>query len=111
MKKKSFFLAVTLLTLAPAFARAAELTNPLGTTDVRVIIARIIQAILSITGAVALLMFIWGGFQWLISAGEPEKIKKGKETFTWAIIGLAVIIGAYMLVSTIVSALESGTVA
>ncbi len=100
-----------LLASLPRLSHAAALTNPLGTTDLTVIIARLIQAILGITGAIALLMFIWGGFQWLISAGSPEKVKKGKETLTWAVIGLAVIVGAYMLVSAVVSALESGTLA
>ena len=89
---------------------AAELTNPLGTTDIRVVIARIIQAILGVTGAIALLMFIYGGFCWLISAGRPEEIKKGKEIIKYATLGLAVIVGASMIVKTIVSALESGTV-
>ncbi|MBI5794431.1 hypothetical protein HZA87_05145 [Candidatus Uhrbacteria bacterium] len=104
-------LLIIILSSIPRFTYATELTNPLGTTDITVIIARLIQAILGITGAVALLMFIWGGFQWLISGGSPEKVKKGKETLIWAVIGLAVIVGAYMLVSAVVSALESGTVA
>lgn len=111
MKRRLFFsgLAIFLLAL-PHVLLAAELTNPLATTDVSTIIGRLIQALLGITGAIALLMFILGGFHWLISGGSPEKVKKGKDTLIWAVIGLAVIIGAYMLVSTIVTALESGTV-
>ena len=114
--RRFFFLGLTTLFLSsPKLLLAAELSNPLdpfasGNVSVTTIIARLIQALLGITGAVALLMFIWGGFQWLISGGTPEKVKKGKETLTWAVIGLAVIIGAYMLVSTVVSALESGTI-
>jgi hypothetical protein len=97
--------------ILPSVGFAAELTNPLYTTDIREVIARIIQAILGVTGAVALLMFVYGGFLWLISGGENEKIKKGKETMKWAVLGLAVIIGAYMIVSTIINALEKGVVA
>mgnify|MGYP001603495137 CR=1 FL=1 len=108
----SSFLTITVITFSTALPTlAAELTNPLYTTELSTIIGRLIQAILGITGAIALLMFILGGFQWLISGGSPEKVKKGRETLTWAVIGLAVIIGAYMLVSTVVTALESGTVA
>ncbi|KKR04244.1 MAG: hypothetical protein UT30_C0010G0008 [Candidatus Uhrbacteria bacterium GW2011_GWF2_39_13] len=99
------------LLLLPSTSFAAVLTNPLYTTDIREVIARIIQAILGITGAVALLMFVYGGFLLLISGGENEKIKKGKETMKWAVLGLAVIIGAYMIVSTIINALEKGVVA
>ena len=101
---------IAFLTLLPSIVWSAELTNPLGTTDVRIVIGRLIQALLGVTGAIALLMFVWGGFQWLISGGTPEKVKKGKETLIWAIIGLAVILGAYMLISTLVIAFNSGIV-
>lgn len=108
LTRLSLFLFILLL---PMTTRAAELTNPLHTTDIRDVIGRIIQAILGVTGSVALLAFIYGGFLWLISAGNPDQVKKGKEVMKWAVLGLAVIIGAYMIVSTIVTAFESGTVA
>lgn len=104
----SFIIFIILLT--PFVLQAATLTNPLATTDIRTVIGRLIQAMLGVTGSIALLMFIWGGFQWLISGGDPEKVKKGKETLKWSTFGIAMIVGAYMLVSTIVTALESGTV-
>lgn len=110
MRNRILFL-ISLFLSSPHVSLAAELTNPLYTTDIRNVIGRIIQAILGVTGAVALLMFVYGGFLWLISGGENEKVKKGKATITWAVLGLAVIIGAYMLVSTIISALEKGVVA
>ncbi|KKW32635.1 MAG: hypothetical protein UY76_C0021G0006 [Candidatus Uhrbacteria bacterium GW2011_GWA2_52_8d] len=105
-----FYTLLCLLLLTPTSVIAAELTNPLGTTDIRTVIGRLIQAILGITGAVALLMFIYGGFLWLISAGESKKVEKGKDVMKWAILGIAVIVGAYTIVSTIVTALESGTI-
>lgn len=109
-RMKRIFLLLTLaLMLAPGITLAALLDNPLGTTNITVVIARLIEAILGITGAVALLMFIYGGFLWLISAGDPKKVEKGKEVMKWAILGLVVIVTAYVIVSTIVSALESGT--
>ena len=104
-------LLLLFLLSTPQIVLAAELTNPLHTTDIRTIIGRIIQAILGVTGATALLMFVYGGFLWLISGGENDKVKKGKETMKWAVAGLAVIIGAYMIINTIITALESGTVA
>ncbi|MBI2473442.1 TrbC/VirB2 family protein [Candidatus Uhrbacteria bacterium] len=108
---KRILLLFYLFFIIPHTTLAAELTNPLYTTDIRDVIGRIIQAVLGVTGAVALLMFVYGGFLWLISGGETEKVKKGKDTMKWAILGLAVIIGAYMIVSTIINALEKGTVA
>jgi hypothetical protein len=106
-KKKILIMSISMLAI-PLISFAA-LTNPLGTTNINSVIARIITALLGITGSVALLMFVWGGFQWLVSAGKPEKIQKGKDTLIWAAIGLAVIFGAYTLVNVVVSALEKGT--
>jgi hypothetical protein len=54
-------------------------------------------------------MFIYGGFYLLTSGGADEKVKKGKETLTWAIIGIIIVMGSYALVSFIQSALKLGT--
>lgn len=101
------------LAQAPAAAPAAttaSLQNPLGTTDIRVFIGNIIKAALGLAGSIALLMFVWGGVQWLISGGKPEMIKKGKDTLIWATLGIVVIFTAYTLVNVLVKALASGQV-
>ncbi|MBU0646450.1 pilin [Patescibacteria group bacterium] len=104
------FLGITLACL-PLIAFGAKLTNPLGegpdAADFRVIIGRVIQFLLGLSGSLALLMFVWGGVQWMISGGVPDKIKKGKDTLIWATIGLVVIFTAYTLVSTLIKALAN----
>ncbi len=112
-----FTLAAVAATLAPEVlaqgAPAPEpttLTNPLGVTDVNVFIGRVISAVLGMAGAVALVMFVWGGVQWLISGGKPETIKKGKDTLIWATLGIVVIFTSYTLVNAVIAALSSGTV-
>lgn len=107
---KIFFSLLCAFLLFPTSISAATLTNPLGTTNVRTVIGRLISSILGVTGSIALLMFVYGGFLWLISAGEADKVKKGKEVMKWAVLGLVVIVGAYTIVRAIVSALESGTI-
>lgn len=111
MKKRLFSLLALGLVFFPVLSvSAATLTNPLGTTNIRTVIGRLITAILGVVGAIALLMFVYGGFLWLISAGVPDRVKKGKEVMKWAVLGLVVIVGAYTIVRAIVTALESGTI-
>jgi hypothetical protein len=116
MNKKHILLSIGMLCLlvlavhAPDVFAQSALQNPLGTSDLRVVIGNIIKAALGLTGVLALLMFIWGGIQWLTSGGSPEKVKAGKSTLTWAVIGLVVIFTSYTLVSTLITALSSGTV-
>lgn len=97
------------VTLALIFGRqvqaAVNVTNPLGKiSDVPSLVANIISAILGIVGALALLMFVWGGVTWMISGGNSEKVKKGKDTLIWATIGLLVIFASYSILKTIFGA-------
>lgn len=82
---------------------AERLPNPLGTNEPnpQMITANIVKAMLGVTGILATTMFVWGGLLWTSSAGSKEKIKKGKDTMLWSIIGLIVVFAAYALVSAV----------
>ena len=87
-----------------------EFPPPLGTTDVRVIIARIISVILGVVGSIALLMFIIAGFMWLTAGGSADRIEKAKNILIWSTLGLVVIFSAYAMTQLIITAiLEGGT--
>lgn len=89
-------------------AQTVSLPNPLG-NDVTIpqLIGRVIKAILSIVGSLALVMFIYGGFTWMLAAGSSEKVKKGKDIIVWAAIGLIIIFSSYALVRFILTQLGS----
>ena len=100
------FLPFLVLTLFPLAANAARtLDNPLGSADLRVIIGQIIRVMLGFSGVIALASFVWGGFLFLTSQGNPERVKKGKDTLIWAVIGLVVIFTAYILVDALIRAI------
>lgn len=86
-------------------AYAVSVKNPLGTADIPTLAGTILKTLLGLTGSVALLMFIWGGLLWLTSAGNTDKIKKGKETLVWAAIGLAFIFSSYIIANFVIQAL------
>ncbi len=85
----------------PPADKSVGLDNPLGGTDIPPIISRIITHALGIVGALALLMFIWGGFIWMTAAGNTERVKKGMNTLLWATIGLVVIFASYVILKFI----------
>ncbi len=76
------------------------LRNPLGSTDVRVIVSRIISAVLGIVGALFLAMFIYGGVMWM-TAGEGKRIDTAKKTLVNAVIGMVIVAFSYSMVSLI----------
>ena len=84
-----------------------SLVNPLGRgVTLRTLIGRITRMIMGVSGSFALLMFVYGAFVWVTSAGNMDKVQKGKKIFTWATIGIAVIFGSYVLVSIVFKALS-----
>ena len=68
----------------------------------------VVKLILGLSGSLALVYFLYGGFNLLTSAGSPDKIKRGKEIILSAIIGLAIAFSAFALVQFVVTALGIG---
>jgi len=75
---------------------------------ISVVIGRIIKALLGVVGAVAVLMIVYGGMMILTAAGSPEKVKKGKDVLTWAIIGAIVVLSSYIMVDYVITAIITG---
>jgi len=86
---------------------AASTWNNLENSDVAtigsfsVLFANIVQAIAALSGVVLFIMLLMGGFSFLFSGGEPKKLEKAKGTITSALIGLAVLTGAYLILLVI----------
>lgn len=81
-----------------------KIKSPIGEVTGPELIGRIIKTVLGVVGALALAMFVFGGFTWLTSGGSPDKIKKGKDILMWAVIGLVIIFTSYTLVDFILTA-------
>ena len=81
-----------------------ELDDPLKGRDMPELVGDIIAYILGFVGVLALVMFIYGGITWMTSAGAAEKIKKGRDTIVWAILGLAFVFLSYAILDFILGA-------
>jgi hypothetical protein len=49
----------------------------------------------------AVIAIIAGGAYWLLSAGSPERISKGKDILWWAFIGFIVAFAAWVIINTL----------
>jgi hypothetical protein len=63
------------------------------------------KMILGIVGSLALLFFIYGGIMFLIAGGSSEMIGKGKKIITNAVIGVALVLGAWIIVNFAIAAM------
>ncbi len=97
-------------TLVPAACQGTASLDECGLNQIVQVFINIAQFIFGVSGSIALLMFVWGGFLWLSSAGKAEQVKQGQAVITGAVIGLIIIFGAYVGVQFIITSLR-GTVA
>lgn len=63
------------------------------------IINGVLTRVLPLVGVVFLVMFVWGGIQWLTSAGDAKKVSHAKTTLFNAIVGVTIVSLAYFIVS------------
>ncbi len=75
----------------------------LGTQDIRVTIASIIRTFLGFLGILAVLIILYGGYIYMTSAGNPEKIEQAKKILRNAIIGLVIILSSFAIAQFILS--------
>jgi hypothetical protein len=71
-------------------------------TTIFKIALNIIDIALRIAGILAVGFVIWGGFQYVLARGEPEKAKQALDTILKAVIGAVIAMIAAMVVSFVV---------
>lgn len=103
--KKAFGALGVLALLALPYAAHAQFTIEsigtqlgLGEADLKDTVINILQWVLGILALVAVVMVIIGGFQWLTSAGNEEKIERAKRVISSAVIGLIIVLLAWAIV-------------
>lgn len=80
-------------------------TGSYDTDDILNIVINVTTIILGVVGSLTLLMFIYGGFSLLISAGSSEKVTKAKGILTAAVIGLIIVFSSYIIIKFVLGTL------
>lgn len=70
-------------------------------------LSNIIEQIWIIFAAFAVIMFVWAGMLFLTASGDPSKLDKARKAVAWGVVGVAIGILAFSIVS-IVSDILSG---
>ncbi len=92
-----------LLGLLPTSVAAISFIDPslsigLGTANLYDAVIRLIGWVLGLLGIIAVIMVLWGGFQWMVSGGNEERVDRAKKTLSGAIVGLIIILLAWAIV-------------
>lgn len=73
--------------------------------DALQVFVNIAYFILGISGSVLLFVFIYGGFKWLFSRGNPKWIEDGRQAIVGGVIGLTIIFGSYVAINFLIAGL------
>jgi len=77
-----------------------DVSTPEGVINV---IAQIINWALYLSGAIAVIFVIIGGYRYLTAGGNEEAATKGRKSVINAVVGLIIIILAYVIVNAVAS--------
>jgi len=139
MKNKKFTILVSclvllgILSMTPAIAQAqaqggantdttqggqnkittVKLTNPLKKElgSVGDVVMKFVEIFSYIVIIFAVLMLVWTGLQFILARGNVDRMKELKNQLLWIVVGIAIVIGARVLVTIVINTLEAtGTV-
>jgi hypothetical protein len=125
-KKKLFFLIIFLLFvfIAPQILAQDLLTDTVGgpliptackgdaksceLDDFVQLLVNVFQVILGLIGSLAFFFFIYGGFHWILSRGNPYMIQKGKDIIIGSVVGVTVVMASWSIINLIIILLTGG---
>ena len=67
------------------------------------LVNRVVQFLIPLAAIILLIVFIWGGYDYMMSQGSPEKVKSAQAKITTGIIGLVILLISYAIVRLISS--------
>lgn len=115
---KKYLIAVTLfigclLIILPSVVNAQDFTQQFKTfalfsgagegapTDPRIVVAQIVKLILGVVGIMFFAYSVYAGYLILSSAGDEDKIKRGKSTLRTGVLGIFVAMSAYSILALV----------
>lgn len=76
-------------------------SDPAQLSDLELVFGNVVTSLLALGGIVLFLMLLSGGFKYLTSGGDPKAAEGAQKTLTYAIGGLVLLAGSYMILNII----------
>lgn len=80
----------------------SDLPNNSGNDAPSSMLSTALSTIFAIIGAVSLLMIVISGLRYITAAGDPSKMSQAKSAIIYAVIGLAVALSGFSIVTFVV---------
>ncbi len=86
-----------------AAANIAGYETGANASTIDIILSDVISVLLSFVGVIFFVLIVYGGFTWMTSQGNDEKVKKAKGTIKSSVIGLIITLSAYVISSFLIN--------
>lgn len=73
--------------------------------DLKVTIENIVKIILGFLGIITIILVLYGGFLWMTSFGEEDKISQAKKIISAGVVGLVLVLAAYAISLFVINSL------
>lgn len=97
MRKLSFTLLIIFSVLVLSGQTSLPADRPAQIGDIVIVIGNIIRILTPIAAVAFLAMLIYGGFQLMMSGGDPKAAAGARNTFTFAILGIILVVVVWLL--------------
>ncbi len=92
-----------LISTTTVFAQAREVVEDKNgfakLSSIPILFENILGAVTVLGGFAALIMIIFGGFRYIVAQGDPKAVMAARGTLTWAVVGLVMIIVAWLILA------------
>lgn len=79
----------------------------LGNADPRDAAISLIKVMMTFIGLIAVLVILFGGFRWLVSGGDEDKVALARRTITGGIIGIILMLSAWAITTFVLNAMSN----
>lgn len=104
----SLSLAAGFVTIVPTAEQGSKCNDVGGCQsicDIALLAQNLLNDAILFAVVVSAVLFAWAGWQYMTSGGNPRQAQKAKGFFTRVLIGLFLIVGAWLLVDTLINVL------
>lgn len=114
--KKFLPLLILLVAVMPLFTHVAAatdssgtftLSNPLKVDSIGGLVQNFVEIFSYVVIIFAVLALIYVGLRFILARGNVEEMKKLREWLLWIVVGVAVVIGARVIIQVVISTLSA----
>lgn len=117
----TFIIIISLFISMPGLAMAQEETGlwdglvifgentVLPTANLEVVVAKLINAALTLSGLFLVGIFLYGGVVWMLALGDETKVQQAKSAMVQGVIGLLIVIMSYSIANYLLSVISEAT--